>query len=68
MVSKAKSGYMNLKGAKPDADCHKVEGRVSTQLGCCNLFEPRTAAVQSFRCGECEYVEVGKREYLYGGT
>jgi hypothetical protein len=62
--------YMELRGAKKDADCSKVEvkGGVSSELGCCDRFEPRTPSVQRFTCGTCEYVQIGKREFLYGGT
>jgi hypothetical protein len=55
------AGYMELAGAVKDADCRKVNvaGGVSTQLGCCNEFEPQSDEAQEFRCGRCEYVEGG---------
>lgn len=58
-VSEEKAGYMELRGAQKDADCRKVEvdGGVSTELGCCNLFEPENDKVQEFRCGQCEYAK-----------
>ena len=49
------AGYMELSGAAKDADCEIVEGRISTKLGCCNLFDPESGA-QEFRCGTCEFV------------
>lgn len=56
-LSAKSAGYMELSGAKKDADCLKVvvEGGISTKLGCCNEFEPEDEAVQQFRCGQCEY-------------
>lgn len=52
------AGYMELSGAKKDADCVKVyvKGGVSKDLGCCNEFQPESKAVQEFRCGKCEYL------------
>lgn len=55
-ASKETAGYMELAGAKKDANCSEVEGNVSTRLGCCNYFEPKSEAAQEFRCGMCEYV------------
>ena len=57
-IPSAKAGYMELKGAKKDAGCKKVEvaGGVSAELGCCNYFEPESADTQRFHCAECEYV------------
>lgn len=51
--------YLELSGAVKDADCQKVEvqGGVSTQLGCCDKFEPENSKVQQFRCGTCEHVK-----------
>ena len=54
-VSQSHAGYMELSGAAKDADCEIVEGRISTKLGCCNLFDPESGA-QEFRCGTCEFV------------
>jgi hypothetical protein len=53
------AGYMELAGARKDADCKKVEVKdgVSRGLGCCNEFEPQSTSVQKFHCGECEYVK-----------
>lgn len=51
------AGYMELGGAKKDADCREVQvtGGVSRQLGCCNEFKPEDGA-QQFRCGTCKYL------------
>lgn len=54
-VSPENAGYMELDGAVKDSDCAIVEGRVSSRLGCCNLFDPEQNA-DEFRCGECEYL------------
>lgn len=61
--------YMELAGARKDGDCRKVEvpDGISTELGCCNEFEPESKATKRFRCGDCEYQIVSKRNYLYGG-
>ena len=60
-VAGDKVGYMELSGAVKDGDCHKVavEGGVSSQLGCCNIFDPLKRANQ-FRCGTCEYFKKEK--------
>lgn len=57
-VSAEAAGYMELRGAVKDGGCAlvNVEGGVSKRLGCCNLFEPESEAVDEFRCGTCEYV------------
>lgn len=57
-MTAAAAGYMELAGAEKDGDCHKVDvdDGISTKLGCCNEFEPKSRAVQQFRCGRCEYV------------
>ena len=60
------AGYMELEGARKDADCRKVEvkGGVSSERGCCNFFEPDSRKVRAFRCGLCEYVrERGARQF-----
>ena len=58
-LSAAESGYMELVGAKKDADCRKVAvpGGVSKRLGCCDLYRPEDREVQEFRCGVCEYLD-----------
>lgn len=60
-LSAEQAGYMELSGAKKDADCHKVKvaGGVSTHRGCCNKFEPEKRTCDGFRCGNCEYVRIG---------
>lgn len=57
-ITSRSAGYMELDGAKKDGDCElvKVEGGISEQRGCCNLFQPQAHA-QAFRCGTCKYVE-----------
>lgn len=52
--------YMELSGAVKDADCWKVEvpGGVSTELGCCDRYQPRNKDVQEFECGECKHVNL----------
>jgi hypothetical protein len=58
-LSAQAAGYMELAGAKKDAECRlvQVEGGISRALGCCNKFEPENHDVQRFHCGECEYVK-----------
>ena len=53
------AGYMELAGAKKDAQCRKVEvsGGVSKGLGCCNEFHPESKDTSKFSCGTCEYVK-----------
>jgi hypothetical protein len=57
-ISAKAAGYMELAGAVKDAQCRivHVEGGVSKQRGCCNLFDPESDAVKQFRCGNCEYL------------
>ena len=54
-VSQKHAGYMELSGAKKDSYCEVVEGRVSSQLGCSNLFDPEKG-VQQFKCGTCTFL------------
>ena len=56
-ISQKQAGYMELDGARKDAECRivNVPDGVSKQLGCCNLFDPESKAVKQFRCGNCEY-------------
>ena len=56
-LSAAQAGYMELADAKKDADCRKVAvaDGISSELGCCNEFQPETKDTQRFRCGDCEY-------------
>lgn len=51
--------YMELEGAVKDADCHKVkvDGGVSTKLGCCNVFKHREGEPLQFRCGTCQFLK-----------
>lgn len=58
--------YMELAGARKDADCRKVEvkGGVSKDLGCCDKFQPDNRGVKAFRCGLCEYLtDRGARQF-----
>lgn len=52
------AGYMELYGAIKDSECEivKVEGGVSSELGCCNNYEPQAIGTRSFKCGVCEYL------------
>lgn len=56
-ISEQQAGYLELEGAQKDADCTKVQvdGGVSSNLGCCNIFDANDGA-QSFSCGNCEYL------------
>jgi hypothetical protein len=51
------AGYMELEGAQKDADCSivEVEGGVSSDKGCSNLFQPVEGATV-FSCGTCVFV------------
>ncbi len=57
-ISEQEAGYLELPGAKKDADCNVVEvdGGVSSERGCCNSFKWKSADVEYFRCGECKYL------------
>lgn len=56
-VAAKDAGYMELDGAEKGSDCRKVyvKGGVSSDLGCCNLFDPKPKT-QTFSCGTCRYV------------
>lgn len=58
-ISAKQAEYMELQGAQKDNDCEevRVQGGVSSQLGCCDKFKPRDPAVQQFRCGTCKYLK-----------
>lgn len=62
-VPEQAAGYMELRGAVKDASCAlvQVDGGVSRERGCCDLYEPRGEDVDEFRCGECEYVRQKSR-------
>lgn len=51
------AGYMELRGAKKDGDCHivKVEGGISKARGCCNEFKPESHFTTKFSCGTCRF-------------
>lgn len=57
-VSAQSVDYMELPGAKKDADCNHVNvpRGVSSQLGCCNDFKWDSAEPKQFRCGTCIHV------------
>ena len=59
-ISAMDAGYMELYGAIKDSECEKVkvEGGVSSELGCCNNYEPQATQTCSFKCGVCEYLEL----------
>lgn len=54
-TSEEAAGYMELSGAVKDASCSivNVEGGVSKNLGCCNLYDPVKGA-KKFDCGNCD--------------
>lgn len=56
-IPAAHAGYMELGGAKKDAECAIVDvpGGISKERGCCDLYDPERGA-DEFRCGECIYV------------
>jgi ribosomal protein S27AE len=57
-LTAGQAGYMELAGAVKDADCLKVfvPDGISSELGCCNEFQPEAKDTERFRCGECEYL------------
>jgi hypothetical protein len=57
-INEKAAGYMELVEAQKDTDCQvvTVDGGVSSNRGCCNLFEPENEATTEFRCGACEYL------------
>jgi hypothetical protein len=65
-VSAKSVDYMELKGAEKDADCSHVEvqGGVSSDLGCCNDFDPNKGARQ-FKCATCEYLIPLKKDNFF---
>lgn len=56
-VSKTAAGYMKFSGALEDTPCEIVEGMVSKNLACCNLFKKTGEKV--FSCGTCEHIGDG---------
>jgi len=58
-LTAAQAGYMELHGAVKDADCEKVrvEGGISSELGCCDEFSPETKETKKFSCGTCKHRE-----------
>jgi hypothetical protein len=68
-IPEKEAGYMELQGARKDADCRKVavKGGVSSALGCCNHFEPESRATRKFTCGTCEYLISEGKDYFFDG-
>ena len=66
-ISGAKAAYMELKGAKKDGDCSKVEvpGGISRDRGCCNLYSPQKDDTTVFDCGHCHHVCDKGKHALY---
>ena len=62
-VSSDAAGYLELDGAVKDADCEvvMVDGGVSSDRGCCNLWSDAGGA-DTFSCGTCMYVEKGQEQ------
>ena len=56
-IPQSKAGYMELVGAKKDADCRKVNvsGGVSLERACCDHFQPESRYTTKFSCGTCSY-------------
>lgn len=56
-VSAEAAGYMELQGAKKTGGCLivDVDGGISKELGCCNLFRPEAKDTDTFSCGTCFY-------------
>ena len=56
-INGTEAGYMELVGAKKDAECSKVKvnGGISLERGCCNKFERESRYTTAFSCGTCEY-------------
>jgi hypothetical protein len=61
--------YMELQGARKDADCDHVavKGGVSSRLGCCNDFRLDPDEAREFRCGTCQHLVESKGNNFYGG-
>lgn len=59
-ASAEEAGYLELDGAQKDADCATVNvpGGVSSQGGCCNLWEKAPQAA-NFSCGTCTKIKQG---------
>jgi hypothetical protein len=56
-VSAESAGYMELAGANKDGGCLivDVDGGISKDLGCCNLFKPESGKTSKFSCGTCHF-------------
>jgi hypothetical protein len=55
-ASAEEAGYVELDGAQKDADCTLVSGGVSSDKGCCNLWNSVQGA-QIFSCGTCTKIK-----------
>ena len=62
-ASAQEAGYVELPGAKKDAQCDivNVPGGVSSEKGCCNLYKQQPNA-QGFSCGQCTHVGTSDEE------
>ncbi len=51
---------MELEGAEKDSDCEivKVEGGISSELGCCNNYERQAKFTNAFKCAVCKYLVI----------
>lgn len=54
----AEAGYLELPGAQKDSDCQivKVDGGISSQGGCCNLWD-MVPNPTNFSCGTCTKIK-----------
>lgn len=59
-ITEQEAGYLELPGAQKDADCGTVNvaGGVSSQGGCCNVFD-MIPDPQAFSCGNCTKIKQG---------
>lgn len=59
-ASAEEAGYLELEGAQKDADCQivNVPGGISTEGGCCNLWDTVPKA-DAFKCGTCTKIKAG---------
>lgn len=68
-VTAVEAGYMELPGAVKDAGCNvvNVSGGVSSQKGCCNLYDPKPNP-NAFCCGECTHLVTLDKKVLDNRT
>lgn len=60
-VDQQTAGYMELDGAQKSGDCDlvQVDGGVSGEKGCCNLYSPVEGASE-FECAQCTHFTGGQ--------